>query len=146
MTERVLVSIQSSQQAVAADEVIETVQPGKYRYMAEQHVIMYEEILEESQGQNPLTSKCIMKISRDQVTVIKKGHAETVMHFAAGKPCDTYYDTPFGIIQMSIVTHRLQLDVQKDAITVLLDYGLEMDCNHISDCHVAIEITSLTRS
>ena len=68
------------------------------------------------------------------------------MHFAAGKPCDTYYDTPFGIIQMSIVTHRLQLDVQKDAITVLLDYGLEMDCNHISDCHVAIEITSLTRS
>ena len=141
MTENVIVSIRGTQYDSTEGETIETIQPGIYRFMADKHIIMYEEVLEESQESNAFTTKCIIKIAKDYVSITKKGQTGTQMHFKPGQPCSTYYDTPYGTMQLDINTSNLDIREKPDSIAVILDYSLDLNSNHIADSHIEIVIS-----
>lgn len=143
MIQNVLVSIRGIQHEVADGEAIESIQPGSYRRTKEKHVILYEEILEESLNGQLSAVKCIMKIGPDYVSIVKKGEVETEMFFKKGESYTTFYDTPMGTMSMGISTNRLEIREHPDSMHVCLDYSLEINYSHISTCTIDISISFL---
>lgn len=141
MTSKVLVSITGTHIDEEGEDTVQTVQPGTYKYMQGKHIVIYEEILEESLNVAPVTAQCLLKMAADSVSLRKKGDAHADMHFEAGKSHETLYDTPMGTMHMRLTTTKLQLEEREDYLCLKLEYGLDMNYNHISDCRIQIEIT-----
>ena len=142
MTKNVLVQITSLHQGESDEDSIQSVVQGTYEFTENQHVVSYEEILEESFDSEPATSTCILKIAKDRICLTKHGHTETEMFFKRGESYDSFYETPVGSLQMCLRTSHLSIEETQDHLSVDLEYGLELNCSHISDCHLKIDITS----
>lgn len=142
MKQKVLVAITGSQNGLEDEDSIQTLQPGSYGYIQNKHVIRYEELQEESLTGQPATAQCILKISADSVTLSKKGHTQTEMYFKQGESFDTIYETPLGSLHMGLYTTRLEITEKEDSLSLDLEYSLEMNYSHISDCNIHIQITS----
>lgn len=141
MTKDVLVSITSHHNNDGDHNTIQFVSPGTYCYIQDRHVIRYEEIPEESFDGNPVTTRCILKIAKDSLSLTKHGQTDTEMYFRLGEAFDGIYETPVGSLQMCLHTSRLDIRETEDAISIELEYGLDLNYSHISDCHIKIDIT-----
>lgn len=141
MNQKVLVSITSLHSNGEESDSIQSVMPGTYSYIQEKHVIRYEEILEEAFDGEPPITLCILKITENSVSLTKRGQADTEMFFRQGASFDGYYNTPLGALQMRLYTSRLEILQSEDAISIDLEYGLDFNGSHVSDCHMQIEIT-----
>lgn len=141
MTKNVLVSITSLQKETS--DAIQSLVKGTYSYIQNKHVIRYEEILEENFDSEPATTLCILKIAGDSISLTKRGQADTEMYFKCGEAFDGFYDTPLGSLQMCLRTSRLDITESNETISIDLEYGLDFNCNHISDCHLKIDISSI---
>ena len=142
MKEKVLVTITGSHETDGETESIETIQPGNYKFLQGKHFVQYEEVLEESLSGKPVCAKCLLKISEDSVTLTKKGPAQTEMFFKTGEDYTTLYDTPFGSLQMRLYTTALDIQESEDSLTITIDYSMDMNYSHVSDCNIKIKITS----
>lgn len=138
MTKDVLVSIEGIQFEVDKEEPVEVITVGEYYYKNDKHFILFEEILEDSQG----VTKNTVKVSGNQVTITKKGANNVNMVFEENQKNMSYYHTPYGELLIGINTTKVQIEEQEDTITVRIDYGLDLNYNHISDCSIVIKITS----
>ncbi len=146
MTENVLVTITGHHLAGGENDSIQTVQPGIYRFIDQKHVIRYEEILEDSIPGPPVSAQCLIKITPDSVTLIKKGEAQTEMFFQKNSTFESIYHTPLGLLHLSIHTTRLELNETGDRICAKLDYNLEMEGTLVSRCSIQIEVTALKKT
>ncbi len=142
MKEKVLVTITGSHETDGETESIETIQPGNYKFLQGKHFIQYEEVLEESLGSKPISAKCLLKVDKDSVILSKKGPTQTEMHFKTGEDYTTVYDTPFGSLQMKLYTTALNIQETEDSLTITIDYSMDMNYSHVSDCNIKIQITS----
>lgn len=141
MTKNVLIEI-SALHNTGEQDSIQTVYAGTYAYIQNKHIIRYEEILEESLTGEPAAVQCILKVAPDSVTLSKKGHTHTEMHFKKGEPYETLYNTPLGSLQMRVDTSNLEITEAEDAISLKMDYRLDMNYCHASNCSMEIVITS----
>lgn len=142
MKEKVLITITGSHETDGETESIETIQPGNYKFLQGKHFVQYEEVLEESLSGKPVCAKCLLKISSDSVTLSKKGPTRTEMYFKAGEDYTTLYDTPFGSLQMKLYTTTLNIQETEDSLNITIDYSMDMNYSHVSDCNIKIKITS----
>ena len=141
MTKDVLVTITSRHDNYGEHNAIQSISPGTYCYIQGRHVVRYEEILEETIGSEPVATLCILKIGEDSVSLTKRGQADTEMYFKRGEAFDGIYDTPAGSLRMCLRTSRLDITEAEEAISVDLEYGLDLNYSHISDCYIKIDIT-----
>ena len=95
---------------------------------------------EESTAQE--RSSSIIKIDGDSVEVTKKGVVSTKMRFTMGSKNITYYQTPYGNMSLGIITKSLEIERTEDTISIYLVYGMEVNCEHLSDCDMQITITT----
>ena len=51
-----------------------------------------------------------------------------------------FYETPFGSMQMRLDTTRVDINEENDKIEISIDYGLDMNYSHVSDCTINIII------
>ncbi len=142
MKEKVLVTITGSHETDGETESIETLQPGNYKFLHGKHFIQYEEVLEESLSGKPVSAKCLLKVSENNVTLSKKGPTQTEMYFKTGESYTTIYETPFGSLQMKLYTTALKIQETEDSLTIQIDYSMDMNYSHVSDCNIKIHITS----
>ena len=84
----------------------------------------------------------IIKIDGDSVEVTKKGVVSTKMRFTMGSKNMTYYQTPYGNMSLGIITKSLEIERTEDTISIYLVYGMEVNCEHLSDCDMQITITT----
>ena len=65
------------------------------------------------------------------------------MLFLLGKKSMTYYETPYGGLNMGVDTYELEVVEEEDSISVDIKYGLEINLDFMSQCRVCIKIESV---
>ena len=141
MTKDVLVSVKGLQFEMGSDEAVEMLAPGEYYERNGKHYVRYEEILEEGEGEHDISMNTV-KISKDQVEIMKKGGSNVHMVFAVDQKNMTYYTTPFGNLQISIFTNYIKVEEKEDVIEVKLQYDLEINQTFVSNCEITMFVMS----
>lgn len=138
MKKDVLVSISGLQFEIDKEEAVEIISAGEYYNRNGKHYILYDEILEEVEG----ITNCTLKISDKQVSIQKKGANNVHMIFEVNRKNLTYYSTPFGDLQIGINTTSIKVAEEENQILVNIQYELDINYSHVSDCEIQVKITS----
>lgn len=141
MTKDVLISIKGLQFESGNDEPVEMIAPGEYFFRNGKHYVRYEEIIEGAEGDHDVSMNTV-KISEEQVEIMKKGGSNVHMVFADGHKNLTYYSTPFGQLQIGIFTNHIEVKEEKDVIHIKLRYDLEINQSFVSGCEITMYIMS----
>lgn len=141
MTKEVLISVKGLQFEIDEDEAVEVISVGEYYYRNGKHYIMYEELLPNEDGRNELTKNTI-KISDQQIDIIKKGVSNVHMIFELNKKNMTFYNTPFGDLLIGLNTTYINVNSSGDNLDVKLEYALDVNYSHVSDCEIKINVKS----
>ncbi len=121
------------------DEKIEVINVGSYYKRNGKHYVKYEEPIEKSDDVN----SNLLKISDNEIELIAKGQKGTHMIFTNGQKNMTYYNTPFGGMNMGIDTYNLSVTEKDNEISADIRYGLEINLDYIAECKVHIDIESI---
>lgn len=140
MKKNVLITVRGTQTMDQESETIETVHTGTYRSLPDMDVILYEEIMLDDTDGTSGSTKNIMKIQDSQFTLIKKGEIKTEMHFAENHTFHGFYQTPLGVFDMTIHTTTLQIQKTEKCIKLMIQYALELNGMHVSDCNMKISV------
>ena len=135
MTNKVLVTISGLQFDTDGQSPVELVTVGDYYMKNGKHYIVFEE--EDSDGAGK--TRTVIKISGDQVNVIRSGANNVNMVFEKDKKNMTYYETPYGELLMGLNTLNIDLKESEDEVEVTIIYTLEMNYSHISDCRIVLK-------
>lgn len=134
MKREVEVSINGLHQAEEENQ-IEVSYQGQYYLKDGKHYIFYEEVSEEGEK-----IKNRIKIQEQVVEVTKKGNQVSKMIFDVSKSNVTSYHTPYGELQMGIHARRIHLEEHADRLWVEVEYALEINGQHMSECKVEISV------
>ena len=121
-----------------AQEPIEIVVPGQYYFRNGSHYLRYEEMLDDTAE----TTVNYIKMSPNGVEVRKQGQVNVHMVFEEGKKNKTFYNTPYGTLQMGISATGLELKESEDGIQMKVDYALDMNEEHVADCYQTVQAQS----
>ncbi len=136
MTKDVLITVSGVQQdANGAGDPIELMVPGTYHFRNNKHYLLYDEYDEDGE-----VTKNTVKISGDQVDVIRKGPGSSHMVFEKNKENLTFYNTPFGTMLMGITTTKIDFVETKTKMELGVDYSLAVDGRFVSDCNISITV------
>ena len=136
MTKEVLVAISGLQYELNENEALEVITPGEYYCKNGKHYVLYEEVLEEDHS----ITKNTLKVSGNQVDILRKGSINVHLVFEENTSNMTYYNTPFGDLLIGINTHKIITTENEDRIQVEIHYGLDVNYSHVSDCKIKIDI------
>ena len=121
-----------------AQEPIEIVVPGQYYFRNGSHYLRYEEMLDDTAE----TTVNYIKMSPNGVEVRKQGQVNVHMVFEEGKKNKSFYNTPYGTLQMGISATGLELKESEDGIQMKVDYALDMNEEHVADCYLTVQAQS----
>ena len=121
-----------------AQEPIEIVVPGQYYFRNGSHYLRYEEMLDDTAE----TTVNYIKMSPNGVEVRKQGQVNVHMVLEEGKKNKTFYNTPYGTLQMGISATGLELKESEDGIQMKVDYALDMNEEHVADCYLTVQAQS----
>lgn len=139
MTKDVFVSVTGLQVMGAcqgAQDPIEMVTVGQYHFKNGKHFIRFDEAFE---GFSESTLNLI-KVDNESMEVRKKGTANVHMIFTPQKKNVTFYQTPFGSIQMGISATRIKCEETEEKIDIQVDYTLELNEETLADCYIAVNV------
>ncbi|MCM1467463.1 MAG: DUF1934 domain-containing protein [Alistipes sp.] len=140
MTNDVIVTVRGIQIGLETQDDIEVISPGKYYERNNKRYIRYEEQQEDMSG----TVINIIKIGPEGVEIVKKGLVGAQMVFREKEKINTCYETPYGIMMITIYTDHVQYTVNEDRIEVNLAYNIEMNGEALSDAKVYIKVEPRT--
>ena len=140
MNKDVLIHVRGLQmmETDGAQEPIEIVVPGQYYFRNGSHYLRYEEMLDDTAE----TTVNYIKMSPNGVEVRKQGQVNVHMVFEEGKKIKTFYNTPYGTLQMGISATGLELKESEDGIQMKVDYALDMNEEHVADCYLTVQAQS----
>ena len=141
MTKDVLISISGLQRIDNTDDDVEMITRGDYYQRNGKHYILYDEMLEGLPG----VVKNIIKISPESVDIIKKGAASTHMQFEKNKKNLSCYATPLGELVIGIQTNKIRIMEEEDQLMVNVEYSLDINYQHASECNIILDIQSVQR-
>lgn len=139
MTKNVLVTVAGLQLEIDTREVVEVINRGEYYFRNGKHYIIYDEFMEDELG-NGIQTKCMIKLSKNKVEVLRKGESQTNLIFDLENSCQTFYHTPFGDLMLGVTTNSIELTETESEIKARLLYSLDMNYQYVSDCELNIEI------
>lgn len=140
MTKDVLISLCTVQSNLGEtqEDRTQTIISGNYYEKNGRHYILYDEVME---GISKAV-KTKVKISEDMLEIIRSGPISVRMLFEENKKNVTSYNTPYGNILLGISTKKINVIVQPGIIEVDVDYTLDADGGHLSDCSMNMKIQS----
>lgn len=140
MTNDVIVTVRGIQIGLESEDDIEVISPGKYYERNNKRYIRYEEQQEDMSG----TVINTIKIGPEGVEIVKKGLVGAQMVFREKEKINTCYETPYGIMMVTIYTNHVQYTVSEELIEVNLSYNIEMNGEALSDARVYIKVEPRT--
>lgn len=126
------------------EETVEIVSVGEMLERDGHICVSYEEAADEAAGVDCQIVKSMLKVKPDQIEIIKKGAAQTHMVFIEDRDTISYYSTPFGELEVAIHTDRLERKERDNGFQILLEYALEINASHMSNCNVDIRVDYLS--
>lgn len=139
MTKDVLITISGIQMIDEEDSDVEMIVRGDYYQKNGKHYILYEEMMEGFTGK----VKNVIKISPSGMDIIKKGIANTHMQFEKNKKNLSCYNTPLGDLVIGIQANRIRIDEEEDCLKINVEYSLDINYQHASDCNIMLDIQSV---
>ncbi len=138
MTKDVLIRISGMQTMDDDHDDIEIITTGDYFFKNGKHYVIYEEIMEGLEE----TVRNRVKIAPGMLDIQKQGAVGTHMVFEQDKKCQARYATPMGEMIVEIATNQVSLEEQEDHLKVSVNYSLGINFQHVSDCHLIMDISS----
>ena len=140
MTKDVLITIRGVHTLDHEDNDVEMIIRGDYYQKNGNHYILYEEILEGAEER----VKNVIKISPSSMDIIKKGVTNSRMLFEKNKKNLSCYSTPVGNLVIGIQANHFYVEEQENSIKVNVDYSLDINYEHMSDCRICVDVQSCT--
>lgn len=142
MTQDVLLTISGLHDAVGAEpeeegDEIEVVTPATYYLKDGKHYIFFEEVVEGVPG---VTRNRITIQGEDMMDIMKSGVTNSHMIFEKNKTNLTYYETPFGQMQVGVHTRKMNVSVEEQKIQVEVTYGLDINHEAQAECRISMNI------
>lgn len=139
MTKDVIVAIQGLQMPVNEEaEQVELITAADYYKQNGKHYVIYDEVMEGFEE----TTRNVIKATENCVEITKKGVANVHMVFEKDKKNMTYYHTPFGNLLIGIEADRIAISEEEGQIIMSVDYGLEVNYEHLANCSIQVKITA----
>ena len=140
MTKDVMISISGLQYIVGAGEEepvpVEVVMGGQYYKKNGQHYLIYDETVDGFEG----TTHNIVKFDEKKMEVHKKGLINVQMIFEENKKNLSFYQTPFGMMNMGVAATRISVREEEDSMDVVVDYALDMNESYVADCTIVMTV------
>ena len=142
MTKEVFIRILGVQTPVGEvedgdNEPIEVVHTGTYYYKNGKHYVFYEEAVEGIKG----TTKAQIRWQTDGVLeVIKKGIANSHMIFEKNQRHTCDYQTPFGNLDLGILTKRMSCKESDDMLEIAAEYNMDVNWDPVAECMIRINV------
>ena len=144
MTKEVVVRVRGIQFVIGGDQRQEEAEPvevfsmGEYYFRNGTHYIKYDEMM----GGFTEKTQNLIKIRDHSVELRKKGLSNVHMVFEEQKKNISYYQTPFGTMEMGIAATRVDMKQEEDEMNVHIEYALEVNESHVADCDIQIGVAS----
>lgn len=122
------------------DDSVEVVSIGQMFHENGFLCLTYDEVVDEEETGVVQVVKNTIKISDEQVEVIKKGPSQSHMVFVPDQTTFTYYSTPLGELEVSIFTDEIQKISNDNGFTLSMHYQLEMNQTFVSNSNVNIAV------
>lgn len=135
MDKKAIISI-TSNASVENEDIIEVVSPGKYIKLEDGYKAIYEET--EISGMDGTTT--ILTIREKEVVLEREGTTSTKMHFNKSEPSVAMYQTPYGMLEISIDTKNLEVDMNEDGGKLQIDYSLAVAGQAPLDTKLSLKI------
>ena len=119
MDKKAIISVVSNA-SIENEDVIEVVSPGKYIKINDGYRAIYEET--EISGMAGTTTT--LTIRDKEVVLEREGTTTTKMCFNREEPSVSMYKTPYGILELSINTKSLEVEMDEDGGELKIDYSL----------------------
>ena len=122
------------------DDSVEVVSIGQMFHENGFLCLTYDEVVDEEETGVVQVVKNTIKISDEQVEVIKKGPSQSHMVFVPDQTTFTYYSTPLGELEVSIFTDEIQKISNDNGFTLSMHYQLEMNQTFVSNSNFNIAV------
>lgn len=146
MTKDVLLAMKGMQfefnEETNQSEGIEIITTAQYFDKGDHSYLIYDEIMEGIE--KPISN--LIRFDSNKIEVTKKGMINVHMVFEEGKQNLTNYNTPYGDIIIGINTKKVSVVTTEDAICLQADYGLDINYEFMTDCHIQMDITPQSSS
>ena len=136
MTRNVLISISGARMTEDGPEQVEMVTTGDYFGRDGKHFVLYEELPDD--GSEPI--KNTIRIQPDRMAITKKGEASTQLVFEKNRKNLSCYVTPFGQMRVGVRTGDVTVLEEEKLLTVDVDYSLDINYEHVSDCSITLKV------
>ncbi|WP_194192497.1 DUF1934 domain-containing protein [Clostridium chrysemydis] len=110
----------TSNATMEGDELIEVISPGTFEKIEEEFVAKYKET--EISGMDGTDTT--IKIGKDYVILEREGSTTTNMRFQKEKPEVSLYSTPYGMLEISLETRKLEIDLNEEGGLVKINYDM----------------------
>lgn len=136
MTKDVIVTVHGRQMGAEQEDDIEVINIGTYYERNGKTYIKYDECQEET---GEVISN-MLKIGADGIELTKKGTIGAQMVFRENQKINSYYETPYGMMMMTIYTNSIQCVQEPELIEVRISYTIEMNGELLSEADVYIKV------
>ena len=102
------------------DEVIEVVTPGNFHLGESEFKAVYEE--SEISGMDGTLTTIYMY--ENKVVLERVGSTSTKMVFALDEPAVALYNTPYGMLELTISTEKLDVDIDENGGKIYIEYDM----------------------
>lgn len=139
MTKEVLIRLSGLQMIEeAGKDHLEMITTGDYFRRNGKHFIIYNEMIDGMTG----TVRNTVKITPETMDIRKQGVTNAHMIFEQDKKNLTRYATPMGDLMVGINTNRISIEEEEDRLNVSVEYSLDINYEHVSECNITMEICS----
>lgn len=142
MTKEVLIRISGLRVMDGDQEDVEVITKGEYYWRNGKHYVFYDEVVEGFEG----SIRNMVKITPEMMEIRKQGITSTNMIFEQGQKKMARYITPMGEMTVEIGTRRIEVETQEDSLKVSVSYGLDINYQHVSDCSICLDVSSLDKA
>lgn len=138
MTRDVLIRLSGLQSIDGEEGEVEVITAGDYFLKNEKHYLIYEEVMEGMEG----TIRNTMKFTPTKLEIRKTGPVSANMVFETDKKSQTHYATPMGEMFVEMTTKRIDFSEEEDHLRVEVEYSLDINYDHLSECRIVLDVTS----
>lgn len=121
MKQKAIISV-SSKQSIDEEELIEVVTPGNFYKKENYYYAVYEET--ELSGMRGTTTT--LKIGKDKFSLIRMGSTSAKMDFDKKTKNVSMYNTPYGTLELKIETKDLDIDINDNGGSVMVNYNMSL--------------------
>jgi uncharacterized beta-barrel protein YwiB (DUF1934 family) len=135
MNKRALISI-SSRQKSSKEDAIEVQTPGSYYKEEHRYFAEYKET--EISGMEGTTTT--LEIEPGKLSLIREGTTTTRMEFQRNGKYTTLYNTPYGALELVILTKELKVEVDDKGADIFVNYDMSVSGQAPQSTELSISI------